>query len=60
MRCGDEFLGIRAGAVFEARLETVRRILEYAGLGGNTADTFLETSLPGGRTLLDHDRDSSS
>src|SRR6185295_16189857 len=54
VRRADELFRIGARAVFEARLETVGRVLEHAGLGGDGAATFLQTSLPERRTLLDH------
>src|SRR5690606_39984209 len=52
VRGPDQLLGIRPGAGLEARLETVLRLFEHAGFGGDHPAALFETALPYGRCLL--------
>lgn len=53
---GNEFLGIGADAVFEARAEGVLRFLEHAALCGYGAFAILQTSAPDCRCFSFHVR----
>jgi hypothetical protein len=46
MSGGEEFFGVRADAVLEARPERILRLLQDAAVGGNIAFAVFQTSLP--------------
>jgi hypothetical protein len=48
---GDQFLRIAASLPFEAASETVGIGLQRAALGGDSALTILDSTLPGSRTM---------
>src|SRR6266542_6274453 len=59
MRGADQLFRIGTLAVLETRLESIRRLLEHARLGGDGAAAVLDVALPNCPCLLDHDRSAS-
>src|SRR6266542_3349493 len=59
MRGADQLFRIGTLAVLETRLESIRRLLEHARLGGDGAAAVLNVALPNCPCLLDHDRSAS-
>src|SRR5262249_53976358 len=54
MSGGDQFFGIGTLFVFEAGLERVGRLLEYAGIGGEVAIAGASRAAPNRFCLADH------
>jgi len=54
VRCRDEFFGICADAVLEARAERVLRLLERAALGGDFAFAGFQVARPDGGCFAFH------
>src|SRR5438477_4620480 len=56
VRGGDQFFGIRALFVFEARLKRIRSVREYAGVGREIAAAAATGPPPNGLRFADHSR----